>query len=131
MRAVKDVNDDQRQPSSSKIMANVIKDRSTQITELATQAAAQLQAMTALADPQDKRAAFESYRDVLRLIGRLSIENYDGRTALLAGLVAELAEVTRSIKVKNPVTQHLDTLATITDRALDLMKSEKKAAGDS
>jgi len=106
-------------------MPNTITDRSTQITELATQAAAQLQAMMSAADPKDRKAAFESYRDVLRLIGRLNIESYDGRTALLTGLVAELAEVTRSVKVKNPVTQQLNSLAGITERALDLMKAEK------
>jgi len=109
-------------------MANTITDRATQITELATQAAGHLQAMMAAADEQDKRAAFEAYRDVLRLIGRLNIENFDGRTALLAGLVAELTEVTRAVKVKNPVTAQLNSLAGITGRALDLMKAEKRAA---
>jgi len=108
-------------------MPNTITDRSTQITELATQAAAQLQALLAAADPQDKQAAFESYRDVLRLIGRLSIEEFDGRTAMLAGLVAELTEVTRAVKVKNPIVVHLNSLAGITERALDLMKAEKAA----
>ena len=110
-------------------MPRTITDRSTQITELATQAAAQLQAMMSAADDRDKKAAFESYRDVLRLIGRLSIESYEGRTAILAGLVAELTEVTRAVKVKNPIAEHLDTLAGITERALDLMKAEKREAG--
>ena len=108
-------------------MPNAITDRSTQITELATQAAAQLRAMTTAADPQDKQASFDAYRDVLRLIGRLSIEGFDGRTAMLAGLVAELTEVTRAVKVKNPIVGHLNSLAGITESALDLMKAEKAA----
>ena len=66
-------------------------------------------------------------RDVLRLVGRLSIEGFDGRTALLAGLVAELTEVTRAVKVKNPIIGQLNSLAGITERALDLMKAEKAA----
>ena len=103
-----------------------ITERSIQITELATQAAAHLQEMISAADKADKKAAFESYRDVLHLIGRISIENFEGRTAMLAGLIAELAEVTRAVKVKNPVTKHLKSLADITDRALDLMKAEKE-----
>ncbi len=106
-----------------------ITDRKTQIVQLAAQSAALLQTMQRdAANQADKQAAFESYRDVLRLIGRLSIENYDGRTALLAGLVAELAEVTRAVKDKNPVTQQLNNLAQISESALDLMKAEKSAA---
>lgn len=106
-----------------------ITDRPTQITELATQAAAELGVMTKAADKKDKKAAFEAYRDVLRLIGRTSINEFEGRTSLLTGLVAELAELTRSIKVSNPVAKHLDTLAQYTKRALDLIKAEKDAAG--
>jgi hypothetical protein len=105
-----------------------ITDRSTQITELATQAAAELSVMMKAADKKDKKAAFEAYRDVLRLIGRTSINEFEGRTSLLTGLVAELSEVTRSIKVKNPVAEHLNTLAGFTEKALDLIKAEKDAA---
>jgi hypothetical protein len=106
------------------IMSKTIKDRSNQINELALRAAARLQAMVAAADASDKKAALESYRKVLRLVGRKHIAAFDARTALLEELVAELAEVTRAVKVRHPLAQHLTDLAALTDEALGLMKDE-------
>ena len=103
-------------------------DRSMEITELATEAAGHLKEMMAAADKKDKKAAFDAYRDVLRLIGRISIDSFEGRTAMLAGLIVELNAVTSSVKVKNPITAQLNKLADITDRALVLMKAVKAEA---
>lgn len=103
-----------------------ITDRSTQIVELANQAVTQLKELMSIADAEDKKVAFQAYRDVLRLIGRITVEEYDGRTTLLSGLVAELVEVTRSVRLANPVAAQLQNLAGITTRALDLLKTEKK-----
>lgn len=100
-------------------------DRPMEITELATEAAGHLKEMMSAADQKDKKAAFAAYRDVLRLIGRISIDSFEGRTAMLAGLIVELNAVTASVKVKNPITTQLNKLADITDRALALMKEEK------
>ncbi|MDA0240285.1 MAG: hypothetical protein O3A84_09705 [Proteobacteria bacterium] len=104
-----------------------ITDRPTQITELANQAAGHLKSLMEAADEADKVAAFESYRDVLRLIGAYHVASYEGRTALLTGLIAELNEVTESITVTNPVAGQLEQLAGIALRARGLFKEEKTA----
>lgn len=111
-----------------KLMPKRTMDRSMEITELATEAAGHLKAMMAAADKKDKKAAFDAYRDVLRLIGRISIDSFEGRTAMLAGLIVELNAVTSAVKVKNPITAQLNKLADITDRALVLMQAVKAEA---
>ena len=100
----------------------------TKITELLIDAAAALKAIkdTENADKESRRAAFESYNDILLLIGRHAINSYEGRTALLTGLIAELSEFNKTIKVENPIAAQVDELADIADKAVDLFKSEKK-----
>ena len=58
-------------------MPNTITDRATQITELATQAAAQLQAMTSAADEQDKKAATEFLSKEFQLSPALAEKGLD------------------------------------------------------
>ena len=48
----------------------------------------------------------------------------------LLGAPQNLSEVVIGIATfLNPIAEHLDTLAGITERALDLMKAEKREAG--
>jgi len=98
------------------------------ITELMTNAAAALKALTeaAGASDEERAAAREAYIDVLRLIGRHSINSYEGRTAQLTGLITELNGVTRSINETSPVAGHIDTLEALGTQALELFKEEKK-----
>lgn len=105
-----------------------ITDRPTQVSELANQAASLLKTMMDAADDKDKKAAFEAYRDVLRLIGRYHIQSYEGRTALLAGLILELKEVTDAVQVKNPIAEQLNALLPIAERARALFQEEKTEA---
>ncbi|NKB58204.1 MAG: hypothetical protein GKS00_17910 [Alphaproteobacteria bacterium] len=102
----------------------------TEIVELMTDAAAALKALNDAdgADQDTKDAAYEAYVDVLRLIGLHAVASYEGRTALLTGLIAELAEVNKSIQVSNPIVPYVDELTKIGDKAVDLFKKEKKAA---
>lgn len=101
-----------------------------EITELLIETAATFRALKDLdaADSQARRAAFEAYEDVLLLIGSHAVSNYEGRTALLTGLIAELSEFNRSIQVQNPIREHVDQLTGIVEKAHELFKKEKKVA---
>jgi len=105
-------------------------DNSKTITELMTDAAATLKAIkdTAGADREARRKAFEAYEDVLLLIGRHAVGSFEGRTALLTGLIAELTEFNKTIQVANPIAAHVDNLTAIADKAMGLFKDEKKSA---
>lgn len=105
-----------------------ITDRPTQVSELANRAAGLLKSMLDAADEADKRTAFEAYRDVLRLIGRHHIQSYEGRTALLAGLILELKEVTDAVQVEHPIAEQLNALLPIVERARALFQEDKAEA---
>lgn len=101
------------------------------ISELLVEAAAALKAIqdSSNADPKDQRAAFESYNDIMLLIGRHAVNSYEGRTAMLTGLIAEISEFRKTIQVENPIREQVDNLAGIADKAVDLFKKEKKNVG--
>jgi len=103
---------------------------STDITALLTDAAAALKAIKDAndADAEARRAAYEAYNDVLLLIGRHAVNSYEGRTALLTGLITELSDFNKNIKVANPIAARVDELTTIAGKAVDLFKKEKKTA---
>jgi hypothetical protein len=105
-------------------------DQAKSITELVTAARATLKSITQdpAASDADKRAAFETYEDLLLLIAGEAMKDYEGRTAALAGMIAELTAFTRGVKVKNPITAKLDTLTKLADKAVDLFQIEKKTA---
>jgi len=99
------------------------------IAELLVEAAAALKAIhdSKDADRETRRAAHESYNDILLLIGRHSVNNYEGRTALLTGLITELAEFNRTVRVKSPIAGAVDNLTAIAEKAADLFRAEKKS----
>lgn len=105
-------------------------DNAKTITELVTDALATLKSIKddPAASDADRRAAFENYEDLLLLLGRQAVTDYEGRTAMLTGLIAELTQFTRGIKVKNPIASKVDMLAGLADKAVDLFKAEKQAA---
>lgn len=104
-------------------------DRGTQITELLTDAAAALKAIKTVegADMETRRAAFEAYNDVLLLIGQYAVDSYEGRTALLKGLIDKLGEFTQNIQVTNPIASSVDELTRIAGKAVALFEDEKQA----
>ncbi len=104
-------------------------DDGREITELLTDAAAALKAIKAVedADMETRRAAFDAYNDVLLLIGQYAVDSYEGRTALLEGLIAKLREFAKKIQVTNPIASSVDELTTIADKAVALFEDEKAA----
>ena len=103
-------------------------DTGEEIADLMVRASAALKAIadTADASAAAKKAAKQSYKDVLRLIARHAITSYEGRTAALTGLIVELQEATANIKVANPITGPLNDIADIGDKAAELFRKEKK-----
>ena len=105
-------------------------DKGEDIAALMVEASAALKSIadTRNASEGAKKAAKQSYKDVLRLIARQAILDYEGRTAALTGLIAELKEVTDNIEVENPIAKQMDDIAGIAEKASKLFKKEKKSA---
>ena len=105
-------------------------DKGTEITELLTDAAAALKVIKTVegADMETRRAAFKAYNDVLLLIGQFAVDSYEGRTALLEGLIDKLSEFTQNIQVTHPIASSVDELTKISAKAVALFENEKKAA---
>ena len=76
----------------------------------------------------DKKKAADTYEDLLLLSGRQAVDRYEGRTAILTGLIAELNEFTKGIQVKNPIASQVGNLTALADKAMTLFKNEKGSA---
>jgi hypothetical protein len=99
-------------------------DRSKQIQELTEQSANLLLQLMTADDDTDKKAAADSYRDVLALIGTYSIANYEGRTSLLTDLIAQLNAVKQSVQVSNKVADQIAALDPLITKAQELFESD-------
>ncbi len=71
-----------------------------------------------------RKAAELALRDVFRLHGTHVIQEVNGRTALLSGLIVELEEVSNAVKL-NPIGEALDQLDGLITRARDLHHKAK------
>ena len=100
-------------------------------TALVTQALATLQSIrdNPAASAADRDAALEKFEALTLLMGAEAVEEYEGRTAVLTGLVAQLSAFTKGIQVKNPIVDKVNALTAIAEKAADLAKVDKKPAG--
>jgi hypothetical protein len=81
-------------------------------------------------DPAIKKKAFDHYEDVLLLAGQHVISEYEGRTAILTGLIAELTAFTQTIQVENPIVGQVaqaTAFMSLVDKARVLFDKEKAA----
>jgi hypothetical protein len=79
------------------------------------------------ADPALKKKAFDHLENLLLLEGKAVISDFEGRTAVLAGLIEELKTFTQAIKVHNPIATQVTKFTTLVNEATDLFATVKKS----
>src|SRR5262245_23557400 len=97
-------------------------DQDAEITKLLDAAASELKAVSdnPAASDEDRRNAFDHFEDLLLLRAQQASDDFNGRTARLTGLITELTDFTKTVKVKNPIIARLNSLAGIVDKASGL-----------
>jgi hypothetical protein len=96
------------------------------VTQSYLEAVAELEKIIENAETDEQiETAENSMNDLTVMLGTYSVQQIEGRTALLNGLIVELAEVIAAVQ-SNPIGDSLDKLTGIFDSAKVLLKAEKK-----
>jgi len=77
------------------------------------------------ANKDEKKVARQSLRDLTIMLGRFHTDSFEGRSALLLGLIHELREVTDRIQPNSPVAGVLKRFNTVLAAAGELLKAER------
>ena len=72
------------------------------------------------------RIAKKTAKDLSSMLVSHTLESIEGRTALLAGLIVELNEVTNSVRTNPPYADALTKFTSVLNRAKTLFGEEKK-----
>ena len=98
----------------------------TKVTQSYLKAVAELERIIETAETEEQiDTAQKSLNDLTVMLGTFSVQQIEGRTALLNGLIVELGEVIGAVQ-SNPIGNSLDTLTNILGTAKELLKEEKK-----
>lgn len=76
--------------------------------------------------PAQRKAARQTLNDLTAVFLAQTLETVEGRTAVLAKLIAELSQITEEVKVKPPYLDAMKNLTSLAGTAQKLLTKEKK-----
>ena len=76
--------------------------------------------------PAQRKVAKQTLRDLTSLMFAYTLEDVQGRTALLNGLIAEMSQVIDSVQVDPPYDNAVKGLTKVIDSARTRLAKEKK-----
>ena len=76
--------------------------------------------------PAQTKAARQTLKDLTAMSLANTLKTVEGRTAILAGLIVELSQITEKVKVNPPYLGAMKKLTSLTKTAQNLFTKEKK-----
>ncbi len=76
--------------------------------------------------PAQTKAARQTLKDLTAMSLAYTLKTVEGRTAILAGLIVELSQITEKVKVKPPYLDAMKNLTSLAGTAQKLLTKEKK-----